>query len=204
MYNLYIINIPYSSNFQSNILNIIFILSLLCGILVIISKNPIISILYLIGLFANISCYLIMLGLSFIGLSYLIIYIGAVSILFLFILMLINVRISELQSKTSNSIVLASIVIIFFNYTLSYNYIINNTNGINYIDTIWNNIKNFFNERNTTFVTSKIWDGNMIENSHLISMGNIMYTSYNIWLIIASLVLLLAMIGAIIITVEKK
>src|SRR6266508_3756836 len=107
MYNLYIINIPYSSNFQSNILNIIFILSLLCGILVIISKNPIISILYLIGLFANISCYLI-------------IYIGAVSILFLFILMLINVRISELQSKTSNSIVLASIVIIFFNYTLSY------------------------------------------------------------------------------------
>ena len=118
--------------------------------------------------------------------------------------MLINVRISELQSKTSNSIVLASIVIIFFNYTLSYNYIINNTNGINYIDTIWNNIKNFFNERNTTFVTSKIWDGNMIENSHLISMGNIMYTSYNIWLIIASLVLLLAMIGAIIITVEKK
>src|SRR6266511_2006335 len=136
MYNLYIINIPYSSNFQSNILNIIFILSLLCGILVIISKNPIISILYLIGLFANISCYLIMLGLSFIGLSYLIIYIGAVSILFLFILMLINIRISELQSKTSNSIVLASIVIIFFNYTLSYNYIINNTNGINYIDTI--------------------------------------------------------------------
>src|SRR6266511_2808368 len=118
MYNLYIINIPYSSNFQSNILNIIFILSLLCGILVIISKNPIISILYLIGLFSNISFYLIMLGLSFICLSYLIIYIGAVSILFLFILMLINIRISELQSDTNNSIPLTIIIGISLSYSL--------------------------------------------------------------------------------------
>jgi NADH-ubiquinone oxidoreductase chain 6 len=204
MHNLYIINIPYSNNYQLDLLNVIFITSILCGILVIISKNPVISILYLIGLFASISCYLIILGLNFIGLSYLIIYIGAVSILFLFILMLINVRISELQNNTSNSIVLASIVIIFFNFTLSYNYLVNNTNDINYIDTIWNNIKILFSDRNTTFVTSKIWDGNIIENNHLISIGNTMYTSYNIWLIMASLVLLLAMVGAIIITIEKK
>jgi NADH-ubiquinone oxidoreductase chain 6 len=59
-----------------------------------------------------------MLGLSFIGLSYLIVYIGAVSILFLFILMLINIRISELQSNTSNSIPLAIAIAIAFNYPL--------------------------------------------------------------------------------------
>jgi NADH-ubiquinone oxidoreductase chain 6 len=59
-----------------------------------------------------------MLGLNFIGLSYLLVYIGAVSILFLFILMLINIRISELLSDTSNSIPLAIMLGICFNYPL--------------------------------------------------------------------------------------
>jgi NADH-ubiquinone oxidoreductase chain 6 len=58
------------------------------------------------------------LGLNFIGLSYLLVYVGAVSILFLFILMLINVRISELLSNTSNSIPLAVLIAISFNYPI--------------------------------------------------------------------------------------
>jgi NADH-ubiquinone oxidoreductase chain 6 len=94
------------------------IFAVFCAISVIINKNPIISVLFLIGLFASISCYLIMLGLSFIGLSYLIVYIGAVSILFLFILMLINIRISELQSDTNNSIPLTIIIGISLSYFL--------------------------------------------------------------------------------------
>ena len=56
----------------------------------------IISAISLIGLFSGIASYLIILGVSFIGLSYMIVYVGAVSILFLFILMLIDIRISEL------------------------------------------------------------------------------------------------------------
>jgi NADH-ubiquinone oxidoreductase chain 6 len=59
-----------------------------------------------------------MLGMNFIGLSYLLVYVGAVSILFLFILMLINVRISELVSDSSNSIPLAMIIGISFYYTV--------------------------------------------------------------------------------------
>ena len=74
--------------------------------------------MFLIGLFLSISSYLIILGINFIGLSYLLVYVGAVSILFLFILMLINVRISELLSNTSNSIPLAIIISIAFNYPL--------------------------------------------------------------------------------------
>jgi NADH-ubiquinone oxidoreductase chain 6 len=54
------------------------------------------------------------------------------------------------------------------------------------------------------FVTSKIWDGNLIENSHITSIGNIMYTNYNMWLILASFILLLAMVGAIVITIKPK
>jgi NADH-ubiquinone oxidoreductase chain 6 len=56
-----------------------------------------------------------MLGINFIGLSYLLVYVGAVSILFLFILMLINVRISELVTNNSNSIPLAILITIFVN-----------------------------------------------------------------------------------------
>lgn len=177
----------------------------------------IVSVLFLIGLFASISCYLIMLGLSFIGLSYLIVYIGAVSILFLFILMLINIRISELQSNTSNSIPLAIAIAISFNYPLfqllPYNIaMLNNYYNLNNI--LYNISTPALNQDNQAylntynndifFVTSQMWDGNLIENSHITSIGNVMYTNYNMWLIIASFILLLAMVGAIVITIKQK
>src|ERR1700729_3495133 len=113
---IYIVNETLTNGYKTEILDIFSITSILCGILVIISKNPIISVLFLIGLFLSIASYLIILGMSFIGLSYLLVYVGAVSILFLFILMLINVRISELLSDTSNSIPLAIFITISFNY----------------------------------------------------------------------------------------
>src|SRR5436305_12895177 len=115
---LYIVNETLTNGYRTEILDIFSITSILCGILVIISKNPIISVLFLIGLFLSIASYLIILGISFIGLSYLLVYVGAVSILFLFILILINIRISELLSDASNSIPLAIIITIAFNYTV--------------------------------------------------------------------------------------
>jgi NADH-ubiquinone oxidoreductase chain 6 len=115
---LYLINEYITNNYKVEMLNIIFIFSIFCGVLVIISKNPIVSVLFLIGLFSGISLYLITLGLSFIGLSYLIVYIGAVSILFLFILMLINIRISELQINSNNSIALGITITILFYYII--------------------------------------------------------------------------------------
>ena len=60
-------------------LDVLSIIALFFGIAVIINKNPIASLLCLIGLFASISVYLILSGLTFIGLSYLIVYIGAVN-----------------------------------------------------------------------------------------------------------------------------
>ena len=114
MLNLFILNEIITNNLNYNLLNLISIVSILCGILVIISKNPIVSVLFLIGLFLSVAGYLMMLGVNFIGLSYLLVYVGAVSILFLFILMLINVRISEHASDNSNSIPLAVIISVFF------------------------------------------------------------------------------------------
>ena len=113
---LYIISDVTFNGYSAYSLDLLHIISILFGILVIISKNPIVSVLFLIGLFLAISGYLILTGLNFIGLAYLLVYIGAVSILFLFILMLINVRISELVIDSINSIPLAILIGSFFNY----------------------------------------------------------------------------------------
>jgi NADH-ubiquinone oxidoreductase chain 6 len=54
------------------------------------------------------------------------------------------------------------------------------------------------------YVTSQLWDGNLSETSHITTIGNIMYTNYFLWLIITSIILLLAMVGAIVITVRPE
>lgn len=89
-------------------LNIMSLFAVLFGISVIITKNPISSILFLIGLFMCIASLLSLMGLNFIALSYILVYVGAVSILFLFILMLINVRVSEILSQNIQSLPLAN------------------------------------------------------------------------------------------------
>ena len=113
MLNIFLIH-DMSNGFHPIFLYFIIFVSLISGILIITTKNPIVSVLYLILLFSSISCYLIFIGMKFLGLSYLLVYVGAVSILFLFILMLINIRVSELISDTSNSIPLAILAIIMF------------------------------------------------------------------------------------------
>ncbi len=212
MKDLFLVYETITNGYISDILDIISLFAIFSGILVIISKNPIVSVLFLIGLFASIATYLIILGLSFIGLSYLIVYIGAVSILFLFILMLINIRTSELQNNTNNSIVLAFIITISFSIPLfqilPYSIAILNSNywiNIKLYNIYFNiyNLKNYYNN-DLSFVTSSIWDGNLGENNSITAIGNIMYTNYNLWLIIASFILLLSMTGAIIITIRSK
>jgi len=199
---LYILKEIIFNGYKDIFLDFLYVIAIICGILVIISKNPIVSVLFLIGLFLSISCYLIMLGLNFIGLSYLLVYIGAVSILFLFILMLINVRISELLTDTSNSIPLAIILGISFNYSVNsvLPYILVNNYNISNIK-VFNSLSN---NVGLSHVTSKLWDGFLAETSHITSIGNIIYTNYSIWLILTSIILLLAMVGAIIITIKPK
>lgn len=220
MFNLHLLSETFTNGFKYNFLIYISFVAILCGIFVIISKNPIVSVLFLIGLFLSISSYLMLLGINFIGLSYLLVYVGAVSILFLFILMLINVRISELVTDTSNSIPLAIIIGIFFNSTVydilplkgdSFNNNIQSINFANFFDV--NNFRNYLKEifsqnfskdsEEILFVSSQMWEGNLAETSHITTIGNILYTSYPMWLIITSIILLLAMVGAIVITIKK-
>lgn len=104
MIELYLIKENLIKGYQPSILDISYLLSILSGVFVIITRNPVVSVLFLIGLFISISGYLICVGANFIGLSYLLVYVGAVSILFLFTLMLINIRIAELHVNNTNSV----------------------------------------------------------------------------------------------------
>jgi len=223
MLDLYLLNETFTNGSSHVLLTFVFLASIFCGILVIVSKNPIVSVLFLIGLFLNIASYLMLLGINFIGLSYLLVYVGAVSILFLFILMLINVRISELTTDNSNSIPLAVMIGVFFyitlykllpsNISLAFNTNaysgMSSVNDISYLSYYTpmsisdvNALASSNNE--ISFVSSHIWDGGLSETSHITSIGNIIYTSYPLWLIITSIILLLAMVGAIVITIKKK
>jgi len=114
MNSIFLIEDFINNGFKEEVIDILYLISILFGIFTIINKNPIVSVLFLIGLFVTISGLLILVGLNFIGLSYILVYVGAVSILFLFILMLINIRISELLSETNNDLPLAVITVILF------------------------------------------------------------------------------------------
>ena len=219
MNSLYLISDIKTNGFLVEILDVLSLICILFGIYTIISKNPIISVLFLIGLFSTISCYLILIGLSFIGISYLLVYVGAVSILFIFILMLINIRISELLSDTNNYLPLAMLSIIPFVYILGQNIYFNYIQ-FGFINSFYNsfferlyNIKQEQNQyyynlidykQQIIYTSANNWDSVLIDITNITSIGNIMYSSYSIWLLITSIILLLAMIGAIAITISEK
>ena len=208
MFNLNYINDIVNNGYREGWLDLLALIGIIFGVLTIISKNPIISVLFLIGLFSVISIYLILVNLTFIGISYLLVYVGAVSILFLFILMLINIRISELTSKSNNYIPLAILCVIFFITILGQNLPINKkiiSNNLFNEKLINKEINNelFNNNENIYMVISNSWDKSLIDNVDINSIGNIMYTSFSIWLILISLILLLSMIGSIIITIKQ-
>lgn len=207
---IYIINL--ANNFMGDGLVIISMLSIISGILVIVSKNPVKSVLFLIGLFITIALCLFRLNISFIALAYLLVYVGAVSILFLFILMLINVRVSELTADNSNSIPLSIFIIGVFSLIIPNKSLLAAKNEslalpINmdlYNSSNKSDLTNLFFvkdlDEKVFLVFSCTWDNILGEVSHITSLGNILYTSHSISIIIVGLILLLSMIGAISVT----
>lgn len=186
--NMFLVMETFSDGHSITSLDIISIVAVLCAILVIVTKNPVLSVLFLIGLFLAVASYLILIGITFIGLSYLLVYVGAVSILFLFILMLINIRVSELLSETRNSIPLVIMVTVYLTIVLE---------SVLYFF-------NVFKQSDLQIISTTSWDSNAAGQVHITAIGNILYTNYFMWLIITSVILLLAMVGAIVITLNPK
>ena len=157
------------------------IIAVVSAIMVTASKNTVHSVFFLILDFISISCLFIMIGAEFLGMIMLIVYVGAVAVLFLFVVMMLDLNFEELNKKTKfirTGIVTASILIIemlvlFFYYPEEQSFIINqdnNTNGLT----------------NTEIIGSKI------------------YTEHFYHFQIAGLILLVAMIGAIVLTLRHR
>jgi NADH-ubiquinone oxidoreductase chain 6 len=195
--------ILFNDNLQvlTSFLSILEVLFIITGLSVIITKNPILSVLFLINLFLLMSIYLVLIGIDFIGISYLLVYIGAVSILFLFILMLIDIRISELHIETMNNVVLGIILGVCLYIPINLIFV-----NINVSNNVFYSYDNFYNmyEGVIKHVTHNSWEGFIWENIDIISIGNILYTNLSIWLILSLLILLLAMVGAIVINLDIK
>ena len=102
---------------KSILLNILALFAILSSVLVITAKNPVISVLYLISLFINTAGYLIVLGIGFVGIAYILVYIGAITVLFLFVIMMINIKLVDIlgvgKEYTKNLPLALSISFIF-------------------------------------------------------------------------------------------
>jgi NADH-ubiquinone oxidoreductase chain 6 len=179
--------------------------AVLSGILVITSRNPVISVLFLISTFVNVACYLILLGINFIGLTYLMVYVGAIAILFLFVIMMLNIKLVELQDSSedySNPYPLAFVLGTLFVSGLS----LANSNISKFdLPTIFDSI-NLFSFKSDTLETLTVnhsnWDNVFVSMDQINSVGQVLYTSHALFLIIASMILCLAMVGPIVLCLK--
>jgi NADH-ubiquinone oxidoreductase chain 6 len=194
------------------LINILAFSTLLYAVLVITSKNPIISILFLIFTFVNAAVYLILSGIVFIGISYIIIYIGAIAVLFLFIIMMINIKLTDIletSSQFTKNIPLAIVIGILFIYEIISiaPLTFNNVSDLSYLFKLFTNLnlllltsKSLLGD--TVFITynPNIFDTHFIHFLQIQSIGHGLYTYESILLIILSLILLLAMVAPIFIS----
>ena len=138
--------------------NIIVLFAIISSISVIISSNPINSIIWLISVFVFSSVYLISMGIYFVGISYLIVYVGAVAVLFLFVVMIINIQNNQIISigvEYTKNLPLGIIISGIFFFEI-----------ITIISNFFNKmeIKNFFNFINNIFISNNISNNNYITN----------------------------------------
>jgi NADH-ubiquinone oxidoreductase chain 6 len=106
-------------NLKNLLIEFLVVNAIASAILVIISKNPVVSVIFLISLVLNSALYLIVKGMPFIGISYILIYLGAIIVLFLFVIMMINIKLTdilEVGSSYTKNIPLALIVSGLFLY----------------------------------------------------------------------------------------
>jgi len=163
------------------------IIAIISAIMVTASKNTVHSVFFLILDFISISCLFIMIGAEFLGMIMLIVYVGAVAVLFLFVVMMLNVAQQKNQWFSSDSssrhipVGLIISAIIFFELIIV-------VGGWKY--------KPDLVSPSETLLSSNI------SNTH--SLGQVLYTDYVHIFQISGMILLIAMIGAIVLTYRKR
>ena len=162
------------------------VIAVVSAIMVTASKNTVHSVFFLILDFISISCLFIMIGAEFLGMIMLIVYVGAVAVLFLFVVMMLNVAQQKNQwfiAKNSSGHIPVGLLIstiIFFELIIV-------IGGWKY--------------KPDLFETSNLITNEM-SNTH--SLGQVLYTDYIHIFQISGMILLIAMIGAIVLTFRQR
>ena len=178
--------------FADLILTLLSINIILSSIFIILSINPIHALLFLIFCFINGCGILLIYQVEFISLLFIIIYVGAIAVLFLFAIMLLNLKKIEFNEYIIKYVPLAFIFLIILYLEIS-----------NFIYTQQTNIliSNYITENNNYF----IWINHIYNNSNIKTLGQLLYINeYYIYFIIISIVLLIAMIGALVLTLREE
>mgnify|MGYP001227687613 FL=1 len=163
------------------------IIAILSAIMVVVSRNTVHAVFFLILDFISIGCLFIMVGAEFLGMMMLIVYVGAVAVLFLFVVMIMDVSEQKLSwlrgSRKSNHIPIG--LVISFVILLELIVVVGG----------W--------QYKSSFLTTRVSniDGGLT-NTH--QLGNVMYTEYIHLFQISGIILLLSMIGAIVLTFRKR
>lgn len=177
--------------------------AVLSGILVITAKNPVISVLFLISVFINVAGYLVLLGVAYLGLAYLIIYVGAIAILFLFVIMMLNLRLVELIDtgrEYTKNLPLGTIIgsVLFLELISNYNVKDNDwLYSFNYINSLIFGVEPT-NKRALDVHLAFRPETNFTQFLQIESIGQGLYTYASLWLVVASVIFLLAMVGPIV------
>ena len=150
---------------------------------VISARNTIHAVFFLILDFVSVSCLFIMMGAEYLGMLTLIVYVGAVAVLFLFVVMMLNVNYSDLKSGFLNYLPFGGLI------------------GLVLIIEIGLMIGTW-KYRDAFIKTSEIKINSDLSNTEAI--GNVLYTEYLHYFQISGLILLVAMIGAILLTYRRK
>lgn len=163
-------------------------LALVSALLVITSRNPIHSVLFLILVFCNVSALILMLGAEFMAMIFLIVYVGAIAVLFLFVVMMLNVKISEYRDNYVYYVPIGGFISLIFLFEIFMILDLQN-NQINAINVL---TLSSYEKLQLDYMTN-------IE-----VLGEILYTDYFYCFIISGMILLVSMIGAIVLTLYKK
>ena len=156
------------------------------ALMVIVSKNTVHAVFFLILDFISVGCLFIMIGAEFLGMIMLIVYVGAVAVLFLFVVMMLNVaeqKQSWFRGLKSTHIPIGLIVSIII------------LSEVLVVIGGWKYKSNFIS-------TDSIVINSNFSNTH--QLGSVLYTDYIYLFQIAGIILLLSMIGAIILTYSKR
>ena len=155
---------------------------ILSSIAVISSRNPVHSVLFLILAFVNAAGIFVLAGAEFLAMILLIVYVGAVAVLFLFVVMMLNISLDEIKQQVKKYFVSGMLV-----------------GGILLVELIFS----FSNLNIITIKNNKVSETySKLSNSHQI--GKVMYTDYFFIFQISGCILLVAMIGAIVLTLRKR